>query len=204
MRSVSLLSILLLFTVHALAAPMRFTDYNFSMEMPAGWSALSPQPADTILAMQGPGRAQKLLVYVTTMPARSHPDAARELDDNARKGMTKAGYQIGPDQNTTIGDVPFVFFTAQVPGGGTMAAYIGSAGDEVYMMEAISKGKDAASEPQLQAAIKSFRLLSPAASFHAPPSASRSSNHLYLLVIAAIVVIGMVGFLLRRMTAKGQ
>ncbi|HEY3901437.1 MAG TPA: hypothetical protein VGM54_22700 [Chthoniobacter sp.] len=204
MRSVFLLSILLLFTVHAVAAPMKFADHNFSMEMPPGWSTLTPQPADTLLAMQSPGRAQKLLVYAMTRPARNHPDAARELGENAKKGMTKAGYQIGPDQSTTIGDLPFVFFTARVPDGGTMAAYIGSAGDEIYMMEGISKDKDADSEPQLQAALRSFRLLSPPGAFHAPPSAHRSSNHLYLLVIATIVVIGIAGLTFRRLMAKEQ
>ncbi len=205
MRSLFLLSIFLLLSVHAVAAQMKFVEHNFSVEMPAGWSALNPQPADTLLAIQSPNRTQKLLVYATTMSAKSHPDAARELGENAKKGMTKAGYQIGPDQSVTVGGVPRIYGSpppACTSGGTLRRTYLsGSAGDEVYMLEAISKDKDAASDPQLQAVVQSLRLLSPAGDFHPPPSASRSSKTPFLVAIAVVVVVGAL-LLLRLLMAK--
>jgi hypothetical protein len=207
MRNTTLLPILLLFSAHALAAPLKFVEHNFSVEIPPGWSAITPQPPESLLAVQSPGSAVKFLVFATKTSTRQHPDAAREVREGAKQQMTKGGYKIDPDQEMTIGEVAFVAFTAHRPTGGTLTAYTGTAGEEVYMMQVIARDQDAANDPQLQLAIQSFRLLGPPAppgtSDAPPPLASLSGNKFARLIFTALLFMAALMFF-RRLTLRGR
>jgi hypothetical protein len=161
MRHLAFFSALLLLSIHVMAGPMNFVEQNFSVEMPPGWSAINPAPPRALLAVQSPGKAEKFIVYATKAQSLVHSNDAREVYKDSKERMSKAGYKIDPDQNTTLGGFPFVYFIAHASTGGTVTDYTANAGDQVYVLQAFSGGNDAAADAQLQAAVQSFKLLTP-------------------------------------------
>ena len=190
MRPIALLSAFLLLSACALAGAMNFVEHNFSVEMPPGWSSINPAPRDALLAVQSPSKTQKFLVFATKTQSLVHPDAGRDVRNDTRDKMTKAGYKIDPDQDTTLGGVPFVSFVAHLPsGGGTDTVYTAKAGDQVYMLQAISLANDAAADAQLQAAVQSFKLL---AAVDAPAGSSSSAGSSGFTTFVRVVLAGMI------------
>jgi len=207
MRNTILLPILLLSSAHAFAAPLKFVEHNFSVEIPPGWAAIVPQPAESLLAVQSPDKADKFLVFATKTVTRKHPNAAGELRERRKQEMTKVGYKIDPDEETTIGDVPFVAFTAHMATGGTLTTYTSGVGDEVYLMQAISKDQEAANDAPLQLGVQSFRLLGPppppSASEAPPPLASLFNNRATRpLIYSLLLMVALLFF--RRQMLKGR
>jgi hypothetical protein len=201
MRHIALLTAFLLLSVYALAGPMNFVEHNFSVEMPSGWSTISPAPRDALLAVQSPGKTQKFLVFASKTQSLVHPDAGREVRNDTKDKMTKIGYKMDPDQDITLGGVPFVSFVAHLPSGGSaITVYTAKAGDQVYMLQAISMGSDAAGEAQLQAAVQSFKLLHPVDAPAAPsPLAHASGTMTFVRVFLGGMVIIAAVMLFRRL-----
>jgi hypothetical protein len=191
MRHLALLSTLLLLSIHALAGPMNFVEQNFSVEMPPGWSAINPAPPRALLAIQSPGKTEKFIVYATKAQSLVHSNDAREVYKDSKERMSKAGYKIDPDQNTTLGGLPFVFFVAHMSPSGTVTDYTANAGDQVYVLQAISGGNDAAADAQLQAAVQSFKLLAPvdAPAQTATPAGAGSRG---FMVFVRVFLAGMI------------
>jgi hypothetical protein len=200
MRHLALLLALLFLSAQVQAGPMNFVSHNFSVEMPPGWSAINPAPPDSLLAVQSPGKTQKFLVFATKTQSLVHPDAGREVRNDTKDKMTKAGYKIDPDQDTTLGGVAFVSFVAHLPSGGTDTTYTANAGDQVYMLQAISGGSDATAEAQLQAALQSFKLLAPVDAPAASSGGNASGFTTFVRVVLAGMVIIAAVMLFRRLT----
>jgi hypothetical protein len=151
--------------------------------------------------VQSPEKKQKFLVFATKTQSLVHPDAAKDVRKDTKEQMTKAGYKIDPEQDTTLGGMPFVSFVAHLPsGGGTVTDYSANSGDQVYMLEAISLESDAASEAQLQAALQSFKLLAPvdALAESAPGQNAPGTTTFMRVVLGGMVIIAAV-MLIRRL-----
>jgi hypothetical protein len=201
MRNSILLPILVLFSAHAFAAPLKFVEHNCSVEIPPGWSAINPQPPDSLLAVQSPDKVSKFVLFATKTSTREHPNAAGEVRDRRKQEMTKAGYKIDPEQAATIGDLAFVTFTAHLPSGGSVTEYTTTAGDQVYLIQAISKDQDAPNDPQLQQAVQSFRLLGAPATVAAepPPPVPKFANNYARLIFAGLFIMAAFMFFKRLM-----
>jgi hypothetical protein len=203
---ISILLTFLFCSLQAFAAPIRFPDHNFSIEIPTTWVAISPLPPQTIVAVQSPDAAKKLLVSAARLSPRDRSSGARRMRAGAKESMTARGWQIDPERQLTIGDLPFVSFTAHIPTGATLTAYSAAAEDEVYMLQSIIlRASDAASDPELQSAVQSFTLLSPALSqSNSSPTSSTAYRvgqifgRLFVYVFLPIAIITLI----RRARAK--
>ncbi|HKP93639.1 MAG TPA: hypothetical protein VJS88_07060, partial [Chthoniobacterales bacterium] len=56
--------------------------------------------------------------------------------------------------------LPFETFKAEMPDGPTVLQWMTSAGNQAYSLQGISKNGDAGADPELQAILGSFRLIS--------------------------------------------
>ncbi len=143
------------------AAPIRFPDHNFSVEIPAGWMPIRPLPPEALAAVQSPDASKKLLVFATKYRAKESSSDAHNALEGARETLGKQGWKIDPERPLTLGGQPFVSRTAHIPTGGTMTAYATAAGDQLYMLQTFLQAGDATRDPDLQSIVQSFTLLSP-------------------------------------------
>ena len=86
-----------------------------------------------------------------------------------------------------------------------MATYVGVAGDEGYMLQAVDKMGDAGSDPEVQTSVSSFRLLLPRG---IPLETTRTNSAAYRttylfgnLVVVALIGAGFV-WLIRKVIKK--
>jgi hypothetical protein len=141
MRIPVLLSVLFCST-QAFAAPLRFPDHNFSIEMPETWVPISPQPPEVLAAVQSPDAAKKLLVAAVKLSPLHRSSGADQFRRGMKKGMTSEGWQIDPDRPLTIGDLPFISFATHNQSGITGATYTTAAGDLVYVIQTFAQAGD--------------------------------------------------------------
>jgi hypothetical protein len=165
------------------------------VEIPPGWSAINQPPPDALLAVQSPSQSERFLVFAAAMPAREHPNAAHEFWESAKNTMTKGGMSFGPQGQATIGDVSFATFTAPLSTGGTLTSYVGSLGDKVYMLQAISTAATSPDDSQLKAAVDSFHVLSPVpVESPLPETHSSRTAGFYVFVVAGGLLLGSIVF----------
>lgn len=161
MRKNLLFTTFLLLSLTASAAPLSFPDHNFSIEVPTTWTPINPMPPQVLAAFRSADNSKKLLVFATKIQNKERSIAASDFRDGVKKGMTDQGWQVDPEQQLTIRGMPFVSVTGHLPSGVTMTAYLAAAGDELYMVQAILRAGNAATDPEVQSVIQNFSFLSP-------------------------------------------
>jgi hypothetical protein len=154
----------------AFGAPTQFTQHNFSMELPAGWTEMRPRPPLAVVALQSPDNSQRLLAFTVKLPPNERASGATDVRAGAKKSMSDNGWRIDPEQQLTINGQPFISFAGHVPTGEAITAYTTAANDTVYMLQAV-RSATAGSDSEIQSAVRSFRLLSPGAALplNTPP-----------------------------------
>jgi len=143
------------------AEPLRFPDHNFSIEVPTGWTEISPRTPQALVALQSLDNSKRILAFAVKLPPNERATGATDIRAGAKKSMSDQGWRIDPEQQLTISGQPFISFTAHIPSGETLTAYTTAAADEIYMLQAIH-GAAVTDASELQSIIQSFRLLSPA------------------------------------------
>jgi hypothetical protein len=193
MRFSFLLCLGLLSSLRLVAAPLTFVPHNFSVEIPPGWGAITPQPKDTLLAVENPAKTERFLVYAAKTSLKDHPEAAKEAREAAKKSMEKSGVTFDPDQTTTIDGVPFVTSLGHFAAGGSITIYTGMHADHVYMMRAVATTSGDPNDPQLQSGVQSFHLLSPNPPIaEDPPAKPENPLGRYMPYLASAFVIVVV------------
>jgi hypothetical protein len=162
MRSITIAFMILFSACQAsVAAPRVFQDHNFAIELPVNWQPLDPPPAETLAVSQTSDSLKTILVIAKKLPANDLPNAARDMSAGAKQSATDKGWQISNEHDTSFSGVPFHAFTTRISASASMVTYVGVAGNEGYMLQAICKMGDAGSDPEVQTSVSSFRLLSP-------------------------------------------
>ena len=183
-----LLSTCLLFALRAAAETVRFPDVNFSIDTPRGWAPVDPLPDKATLAVESPDGAKRLLLLVAKAPHAQLATFARDFDANAKKSMEGRGWKIIAEQQATVDNVMFADFTARNPDGAKMIEYTGVAGENLYVIETIQMNGDAPDDPELLAAVHSFRLLAPAVSHFAPSEHSSTAYRIGNIFVVVLII----------------
>jgi hypothetical protein len=143
------------------AEPIRFPEHNFSIDVPTGWTEITPRPPQALVALQNPDNSKRMMAFAVKLPPNERTTGATDLRAGAKKSMSDKGWRIDPEQQLTVSGQPFISFAAHVPSGETLTAYTTAAADEVYMLQII-QGTPLTDASDLQSIVQSFRLLSPA------------------------------------------
>ena len=193
MRSVTIVFLILFSACQAsVAAPRVFQDHNFAMELPLNWQTLDRPPAQTLAVFQTSDGLKTILVIATKLPANELSTAARDMSAGAKQSAIDKGWQIINEHDVSLSGVPFHTFTTRVSASASMVTFAGVAGDEGYMLQAVCKAGDAASDPEVQASVNSFRLLSPQS---IPSEMTRPNSNAYLIgnVLGRLLVVALIG-----------
>lgn len=193
MRSVTIVFIILLNACQAsMAAPRVFQDHNFAIELPLNWQTLEPPPAQALAVSQTSDGLKTILVIARKLPVNEFSTAARDMSAGAKQSAIDKGWQIINEHDTSLSGVPFHAFTTRVSASASMVTYVGVAGDEGYMLQAVCKMGDAGSDPEVHASVSSFRLLSPRG---IPLEATRPNSTAYRTgyVFGKLLVVALIG-----------
>lgn len=173
-----------------------FPEHNFSMEVPDGWKATNPSPANTVAFFKTADETKGLVLMATIFPADKLATASLEMIDGAKKAAVDKGIQIEGERDMSIDGVLFHTFTSRMPGSLSISFYMGTAGEMSYSLQAFSKTSDASSDADLSAAINSFKLLSqpkPQSGNVAPPdTAAERFGRMTGTVLGAVFLGGCV------------
>jgi len=190
------------------AEVISFPEHNFSIDVPAGWTQITPRPPQALAALQNPENTSRILAFATKLPSNERATGAADVRAGAKESLSGLGFKIGPEQQLTISGRPFISFTADHPGGQTLTAFTTAAGDEVYMLSIGGVGAD---DPEFQSIIQSFRLLSPVepSPLNAPSksAAYRAGEKfgralIFGAIPCALLVVGVVIWLVFRPRSK--
>jgi hypothetical protein len=143
------------------AAPRVFQDHNFAMELPTNWQTLDPSPAQALALSQSSNGMKLILVIARKLPANELSSAASDMSAGARQSAIDKGLQIMNEHDISLSGVPFHVIMTRAAASASIVTFVGVAGDEGYMLQGICKTGDASSDPEVQASVNSFRLLSP-------------------------------------------
>ena len=170
MRHTTLLPLLFCFS-QAFAAPIRFPEHNFSIDIPTNWKPISPrpgsEPSNAVVAVQSRDTLKNLFVLVTKF--QGEKGSSRNFGMIEKKHMSDLGWQIDPDGQLTIGGLQFVTCAMHSPSGAIQTLYFAVAGNEIYVIQSVVRAAKAANDLDLQSTIQSFSLLSP----DTPPASDR-------------------------------
>src|SRR4051812_27759068 len=89
-------------TVSLKAAPTSFPEHNFSMELPAGWTDISPRPEQTLIAAHSADNSERILVSALKLRGRDRESGASEMRAGVKKGFSEQGLRIEPDREVTL------------------------------------------------------------------------------------------------------
>jgi hypothetical protein len=191
----------------AFAAPLRFPDHNFSVELPPGWVPINPQPPDTLLAVKSPDGARRILVATAKLPEAERAKGIENVIDRLKASMAKQSWSFEAAQSEKIGDLPF----SVVKGHGTadasaLLAYVAGAGEDVVILMFLGRNGLSPADPELLATVQSFAWIKPAAALAvSAPAAPVASGFGHQLLTAALIALGVWGaWLIFRSFFKGK
>jgi len=195
--------ILLFSAANVVAALRTFPEHNFSVELPAEWTDVTPGRPEAVLASHSPDSERAFVVIGVKLP-KERGTAAADVRTGARDRMSHEGWVLDPDQSMTINGQPFISFVARNQSGATIATYNTAAGDEVYMLQAVER-LGGGPDPELGSIVQSFRFLSPVKT---QPLNIRSNSVGYLIGYHLgpylFAILGVILWLVFRSKSKGK
>jgi len=147
------------------AATRSFPENNVAIDLPDWWEQVSPPPEEALVAIRAPKKSQSLLVLATRRPPHETDDAG-ETFAALKKSVKAQGYEITDEGPIVSHELTWRTMAARKSGGASLAIWAMMLGDKVYLMRGDNGAGSAIDDPDLHAALYSFRLLSPS-----PPTA---------------------------------
>ena len=143
------------------AAPVTVDQYNFSLDLPEGWTPLDTPPPEIALARESADKQKSVRVGVLKVQTDELVAGTRDMVEGMKQGMLRSGLRIEGERDVAMAGLFFHTLVARSPGMKSAAGYTTSAGNCVYGIQLHSKETDASIDPELQGIINSFRLLAP-------------------------------------------
>lgn len=173
------------------ASAVDYPEHNFSIALPAGWTAINPPPQQVLFAVRSPDQSKILTATAATIPERDRDRALRDSRAGVNQSFLDQGMRVEPAQTMTIGGMSFEFVRAQMPGGGSSVAYTAADANRLYVLNAISRTSDAANDAELLPSILSFRLLHPVTPLpgDGPTDLSAHQGRSFLGILALLAVL---------------
>jgi hypothetical protein len=192
------------------AAPQKFPEHNFVIEVPESWTDITPKPPLVVVAIQSADQRRRLLVFGVAVPEKERAKFATDFRAGIKSSLEEQRCQIDPEQQITIGDLPFITFTAHRSDGIAFTSYVTAAGDRGYLMQTLAEESLARSDAELRGIVHSFRLLSPAKPLplHTPlPSKAYKVGRIVGIIWTITLipsVLGVTGWLIYRARKKAS
>lgn len=147
----------------ATAETLSFPEHNFAVDLPEGWGETNaPAPAPAVMTVKNADGQKTFIVVAAKVPDKERATAVRDMAGGAKAASKEKGWKITSERQVTVKGLTFDTFNAQIPDGPTVVNWMTSAGSEAYSLQGIHRSGDAASDPELQSILASFRLLTPA------------------------------------------
>ncbi len=202
MKKTLFLPALMMLSVAVSAAPVSFPEHNFSIETPAGWTAINDIPKPMLAAYQNADGSKKMLLLVQKLAGAQRALTNSQFLDGMKKGMARQGMVLDSEQPGTIQGLPSITVTGHLPTGITLTAHVVGAGDKMYVMQAVlAPGIAAATDSEVQSVVQSFKFLTPvpalAESSDSDAVAFRVGFIIGVVLVLTIVVVGVV-FIIKR------
>jgi hypothetical protein len=142
----------------ACAGVRKFPEHNFSLDLPEWWMAATPAPAEALAAFRSPKRDRS--VYVTSTKNRQFETANdEEIYASAKQGFTEQKFTITGEGRQEAGGLTWLTITARGEQGLTSTLWLHRLGPRIYSMRADHLAGDVATDPEIQATLRSFRFL---------------------------------------------
>jgi hypothetical protein len=201
LRSIVGMLVIVFLTGAAASAPVTVDQYNFSVEIPEGWTPLETPTPEIALARESADKQKTVRVGVLKVQTDELVAGTRDMVEGMKQGMLRSGLRIENERDAAMAGLFFHTLVARGAGTKTAAGYTTSAGDCVYGIQLHSNQTDASSDPELQAIIASFRLLAPKHAGETPAfriGYQVGQNLLMFGLFGAVLVLGVGAWLIIR------
>ena len=189
----------------AQADTVKFPDYNFSVDTPAGWKQLKPTKKEmTYAAISADGKRQVIVAGNMLPDPRSAPIAVQSALNVLKKAGVEKKWVVTTPPPLECGSMHCTGMWMDVGGGRKSLVYAGAAGAGFYMFTATSTAGDPQTDADVQAFLGSFRLLAVPAIVEPAVSGTslwRDPERLGKLTggIIAVLVIALCGVVIVRL-----
>jgi hypothetical protein len=136
-------------------------DFNFAIEVPQWWMNTAPAPTGSVLAVQSPRKDRSLVVIASPVPPSAVATAQADTVYGMKKAFTGQEYRVGDEIRVESQGLTWTTFTATL-GNVDTVIWVYANERQAYLVRADNTaGGKLADDPEVQAALRSFRLLGP-------------------------------------------
>ncbi len=186
----------------ALGAVTRvFPEEKVAIDLPEWWQPVQPPPEHSLVAIRSPRKKQSFMLLATRLPPQEG-DARQTLIDAMKENVISQGYQVIDQRPVTSHEIEWLTLAARKPDGNSMTVWTALLGQKAFMMRADHSEQSAAEDPELSAALHSFRISEYADGKLAHQPLDVKKHAMPLSVIGGLVVIA--GILLVALKPAGR
>lgn len=196
MKKTLFLATLMMLSVAVSAAPVSFPEHNFFIEMPAGWTAMDSMPPPVVADYHNIEGSKHLMVMVMSAPSVQRTFRTHRFLQDIKRALAKRGMTTDPDQWGMFQGLPSVVVVGHLPNGGTLTSLMVGAGDQLYGIQtALAPGYIFATDPEIQAALQSFKFLTPFPALPDDISLNSIGSHAFTFIVMLTLLAIAIGVL---------